>query len=91
MGTQPKARPKETLDRLPADHLRSSSADPGAAALLDLSPAIEVVRRYRGVEDTVRRAEDHARRARTAIAPFPDGGAQSDLLAAAEFAVARDR
>jgi octaprenyl-diphosphate synthase len=28
---------------------------------------------------------------RTAIAPFPDGGAQSDLLAAAEFAVARDR
>ena len=58
---------------------------------VDLSPAIEVVRRYRGVEDTVRRAEEHARRARTAIAPFPDGGAQSDLLAAAEFAVTRDR
>jgi octaprenyl-diphosphate synthase len=62
-----------------------------STAELDLSPAIDVVRRYRGVEDTVRRAEEHARRARTAIAPFPDGGAQRDLLAAAEFAVLRDR
>jgi octaprenyl-diphosphate synthase len=69
----------------------SRSEDPEDASQLDLSPAIEVVRRYRGVEDTVRRAEEHARRARTAIAPFPDGGAQSDLLAAAEFAVTRDR
>jgi len=69
----------------------SRNADPAASAHVDLSSAIEVVRRYRGVEDTVRRAEEHARRARTAIAPFPDGGAQSDLLAAAEFAVTRDR
>jgi octaprenyl-diphosphate synthase len=69
----------------------SRSAEPAAANQLDLSPAIEVVRRYRGVEDTVRRADEHARRARTAIAPFPDGGAQSDLLAAADFAVTRDR
>jgi len=68
-----------------------SRAEPEAAGGLDLGPAIEVVQRYRGVEDTVRRAEEHARRARTAIAPFPDGGAQSDLLAAAEFAVQRDR
>jgi len=68
-----------------------SRAEPEATRALDLGPAIEVVRRYRGVEDTVRRAEEHARRARTAIAPFPDGGAQSDLLAAAEFAVTRDR
>jgi octaprenyl-diphosphate synthase len=65
-------------------------ADRGGAEI-DLSPAIDVVRRYRGVEDTVRRAEEHARRARTAIAPFPDGGAQRDLFAAAEFAVLRDR
>jgi octaprenyl-diphosphate synthase len=63
----------------------------GGARDLDLSPAIDVVRRHRGVEDTVRRAEDHARRARTAIAPVPDGGAQRDLLAAAGFAVMRDR
>jgi octaprenyl-diphosphate synthase len=69
----------------------SRSEDPAAVSQLDLSPAIEVVQRYRGVEDTVRRAEEHARRARNAIAPFPDGGAQSDLLAAAEFAATRDR
>jgi octaprenyl-diphosphate synthase len=68
---------------------RSEGAE--AAGVLDVSPAIEVVERYRGVEDTVRRAEEHARRARTAIAPFPDGGAQRDLLAAADFAVLRDR
>ena len=58
---------------------------------LDLASAIDVVARHRGVEDTVRRAEQHARRARAAIAPFPDGVAQRDLLAAAGFAVARDR
>jgi octaprenyl-diphosphate synthase len=69
----------------------SRTAGSDAANAIDLTPAIEVVRRYRGVEDTVRRADEHARRARTAIAPFPDGGAQSDLLAAAEFAVTRDR
>jgi octaprenyl-diphosphate synthase len=68
-----------------------SLAEPETAAGLDLGLAIDVVKRYRGVEDTVRRAEEHARRARTAIAPFPDGGAQRDLLAAADFAVARDR
>jgi octaprenyl-diphosphate synthase len=68
-----------------------SHVEPETAAALDLTPAIEVVKRYRGVEDTVRRADEHARRARTAIAPFPDAGAQSDLLAAAEFAVQRDR
>src|SRR5262245_17083536 len=68
-----------------------SLTERGTADALDVGPAIEVVKRYRGVEDTVRRAEEHARRARTAIAPFPDGGAQTDLLAAAEFAVQRDR
>jgi octaprenyl-diphosphate synthase len=73
---------KAVAHRVGADH---------GGAEIDLSPAIDVVRRYRGVEDTVRRAEEHARRARTAIAPFPDGGAQRDLFAAAEFAVLRDR
>jgi octaprenyl-diphosphate synthase len=68
---------------------RVGADDRGAE--LDLYPAIDVVRRYRGVEDTVRRAEEHARRARTAIAPFPDGGAQRDLFAAADYAVLRDR
>jgi octaprenyl-diphosphate synthase len=58
---------------------------------IDLSPAIDVVRRHRGVEDTIRRAESHALRAHATIAPFPAGEAQRGLLAAADFAVARDR
>jgi octaprenyl-diphosphate synthase len=59
--------------------------------MLELGPALEAVQRYRGVEDTVRRARDHAGRAAAAIAPFPDGRAKCDLLAAAEFSVVRDR
>jgi len=59
-------------------------------AELDLEPALSAVRRYRGVEDTVRRANEHARRAADALAPFPDCRPKRDLLAAAEFAVNRD-
>ena len=66
-------------------------ADLAPSEPLDLAPALDLVRRYRGVEDTVRRAADHARRARAAIAPFPDCRAKRDLQAAAEFAVTRDR
>jgi octaprenyl-diphosphate synthase len=58
---------------------------------LDLSPALGIVERYRGVADTVRRAERHTARAAAAIAPFRDGLAKEDLLAAARFAVKRDR
>ena len=58
---------------------------------LDLGPALELIARYRGVEDTVRRAEEHAARAAAAIAPFPDCRSKADLLAAAEFSVRRDR
>jgi octaprenyl-diphosphate synthase len=68
---------------------RVGEAGTADGADLDIGPAIDVVRRHRGVEDTVRRAEDHARRARAAIAPFPDGDAQRDLCAAAAFAVDR--
>lgn len=57
----------------------------------DLAPALAVVARYRGVEDTVRRAEEHAARAAEAIATFPDTRAKRDLLAAASFSVGRDR
>jgi octaprenyl-diphosphate synthase len=60
-------------------------------AELDLEPALSAVRRYRGVEDTVRRAGEHACRAADALAPFSDCRAKRDLLAAAEFAVNRDR
>jgi len=37
----------------------------------DLAPVLELVRRYRGVEDTDRRAHEHVERARAAVAPFP--------------------
>jgi octaprenyl-diphosphate synthase len=57
----------------------------------DLGPALEAVRRYRGIEDTVRRAEDRAARAAAAIAAFPDNQAKRDLLAGADFAAHRDR
>ena len=57
---------------------------------LDLTPALEAVERYRGIADTIRRADEHAARAAAAIAPFPDGVAKRDLLAAAAFSVARD-
>ena len=57
----------------------------------ELVPALEIVARYRGVEDAVRRADEHVARARAAVAPFPDGAAKEALTAAAEFAVARDR
>jgi octaprenyl-diphosphate synthase len=57
----------------------------------ELAPALEIVTRYHGVADAVRRAEEHVGRARAAVAPFPDGPARDALLAAAEFAVERDR
>jgi len=74
----------------------SRMADPGAATLgaspaIDLAPVLDLIARYRGVEDTVRRAQEHAERAIASIAPFPDSEAKEDLTAAAHFAVTRDR
>jgi geranylgeranyl pyrophosphate synthase len=59
--------------------------------VLDLSPVLDAIRRFHGVADTIRRAELHRDRAIAAIAPFSSGRAKEDLLAAAHFAVARDR
>jgi len=73
---------------------RDALADPQVAESIDdaaLAPALEVVKRYRGVEDALRQADEHVGKAHEAIAPFPAGGAKEALLAAAEFAVARDR
>lgn len=56
----------------------------------ELEPAVEIVARYHGVADTMRRADDHVARACAAIAPFPDGVAKQALVAAAEFSAARD-
>ena len=61
--------------------------DPAARKSLDVSAAIELIERYHGVADTVRRAQQHVARA---IAVFPDGRAKGDLLAAAEYCVSRD-
>lgn len=55
------------------------------------SEIAELVVRYRGVEDTLRRAEEQVARASDAIAAFPDGSAKQALVAAAAFAVARER
>ena len=52
---------------------------------------VELVARYRGVEDTVRRAPEHVQRASDSIAAFPDGPAKQSLLSAAVYAAARDR
>jgi octaprenyl-diphosphate synthase len=57
----------------------------------ELGPALDVIERHHGVGDAVRRAEEHVARACAAIAPFPDGAAKQALLAAADFAAARDR
>jgi octaprenyl-diphosphate synthase len=58
---------------------------------LDLKPVLEIVERYHGVADTVRRAEEHAERGIAAIAAFPDCEAKADLTSAAQYAVTRDR
>jgi octaprenyl-diphosphate synthase len=75
--------------------LAGDDAPPGAAepALPEatLEPILEIVARYRGVADAVRRAEEHVARACASVAPFPDGVAKQALTLAAEFAVARDR
>jgi octaprenyl-diphosphate synthase len=57
----------------------------------ELEPAIAAVQRYRGIEDTVRKAEERAGLAGAAIATFPDSQAKQDLLAGADFAAHRDR
>ncbi len=63
-------------------------ADPVTEA--DLAGVSELVHRYHGASDTVRRAHEHVAKARAAIAAFPVGPAKEGLLAAAEYAAARD-
>jgi len=58
---------------------------------LDVAPVTELLEKYRGVEDTIRRAEQHVARAEAAMAPFPDCRAKEDMLAAVRYAVSRDR
>jgi len=65
--------------------------DREALSEADLEPAISAVQRYRGIEDTVLRAEQRASRAAEAIDAFPDNQAKRDLLVGADFAAHRDR
>ncbi|MGH0036101.1 MAG: polyprenyl synthetase family protein [Myxococcota bacterium] len=74
-----------------ADRAQHSGESAVAGEELDLSPVLEGVRRYRGVEDTVRRAQEHVDRAVAAIAAFPDGPAKQALLESASYAAARGR
>ena len=55
----------------------------------ELQPLLDLVTRYRGVEDTLRRAREHADYARRELDPFPAGSSKEALLEAADFAVAR--
>ncbi len=57
----------------------------------DFDAVVELVNRYHGVPDTVRRAEEHVAKARAAIAAFADMPAKQALLTAADFAASRDR
>jgi len=57
---------------------------------VELAPVLDLVERYRGVEDTVRRARELAEGAKTCIEPFPDGPGKRALVAAGEYAVGRD-
>jgi octaprenyl-diphosphate synthase len=66
-------------------------ATAGESELLDIEPVVQLVERYHGVADTLRRADDHVTRGTDAIAAFPDGLAKQALLAAAAFTVSRDR
>jgi octaprenyl-diphosphate synthase len=61
-----------------------------AIGSVDLAPILALVERYRGVEDTVRRARELVKSAVACIEPFPDSPGKRALLAAGEYAVGRD-
>jgi octaprenyl-diphosphate synthase len=82
---------REDIERVLKSAAQRSAEDAGSPADAELRPVLAAIDRYRGVADSVRRAEEHVGRARAAIAPFPDGKAKQALLAAAAFAAARDR
>ncbi|HJO24299.1 MAG: polyprenyl synthetase family protein [Myxococcota bacterium] len=80
---------RDLVAELLKDAARAALA-PERSEAIDLAPTLDIVGRYRGVSDTVRRAERHLARAVAAIAPFADCRAKQDLLAAARYAVLRD-
>ncbi|MBW2274410.1 MAG: polyprenyl synthetase family protein [Deltaproteobacteria bacterium] len=73
-----------------AEHALAGEPGPNDEQL-ETAPVLALIESHRGVEDTVRRAEEHVGNAISAIAAFPDGRAKSALHSAAAFAVSRDR
>jgi len=72
-----------------------AAANPGAdprewAGELDLASVLGLIERHRGVEDSMRRAREHAEKAAAAIAAFPDSLAKRALLDLLEYSVERD-
>jgi octaprenyl-diphosphate synthase len=67
--------------------LEFSGRDPKVET--DIQTVIELVDRYRGALDTVRRAEEHVAKARASIDVFPDVPAKQGLLIAADYASGR--
>ncbi|MEE2674545.1 MAG: polyprenyl synthetase family protein [Myxococcota bacterium] len=66
----------------------ASNTDPALEA--DFESIIQLVERYHGVADTIRRAEERVAKARASLAMFPDIPAKHSLLTAAEYVVGRD-
>ncbi len=67
-----------------------STAAPHHPAAVDFGPVLALIERYRGIEDSMRRAEEHRSKAAAAIAAFPESRAKRSLLDLAEYAVQRD-
>jgi len=63
----------------------------GSGETFDVTTVTELLDKYHGVEDTIRRAEKHVARAEAAIAPFPDCSAKEAMLTAVRYSVSRDR
>ena len=75
-----------------AQHAAAGHADaPGGPEDAELASVCDLVDKHHGVRDTVKRAQEHIDRASDSIAAFPDCTAKAALLAAATFAVSRDR
>jgi len=81
----------KALSRAAAHGDAAPEARADATDGVDVEPVLGLVDRYHGVDDTVRRARELAEAAVDRIEPFPDGPGKRALVAAADFAVGRDR
>ncbi|MFP8874447.1 MAG: polyprenyl synthetase family protein [Myxococcota bacterium] len=81
----------ESVARVLKQAAQRSVSDEEGDDPLDFLPVVELIERYRGVPDTIERAELHTQRACVEVAAFPDGPASQALVDLAHFAVDRDR